>query len=249
MWAKRAAETLGALGAAKDVDATFEVLSDYADLLGADLVSYHHIAPPFVRATGKPHRENFNLIARGFPDDWLEAYESEKLHRIDPITSYAAYQTRPFLWSSIRDRVRLTPEQESYLERLFSWLSPGDGMAVPAFGPSGRHGYVGIGRTQPIKPWSEAQQRMVQAICESFHLRICELRLAGMEKDFELTEREVDILSGMAQGWSDPMIGAIVNISSDSLNPSIQRILDKMSVTDRPSAVLRAKALRLVDAD
>ena len=243
MWVKLAAETLGALDGARTETDAFDTLVAYAKGLGADLVSYHHIAPPF-----SSRHENFSLLSKGFPEDWVRQYREQKLHRVDPITSFAAYQTRPVLWSQVPDRVRLTDEQHNYMTLLNSWLSPGDGLAIPAFGPSGRHGYVGIGRRTPIDHWTPPQVRMVQAVCESFHLRFCELRLAGLDKDFELTERELRILTGMAKGWTDPMIGAQVGLRPDAVRAAMRQILEKMAVSDRPSAVLRAKALGLVEA-
>ena len=249
MWAKMAGRTLAALDTANSEADAFDILVDYACAMGAELVSYHHVAPPFARPDGEPARENLTLLARGFPESWVEQYRTRKLHRIDPITSFAAYQTRPVRWSVIPQRVTLTPAQKGYLDDLYAWLAPGDGMAVPLFGPSGRHGYAGIGRTSPEAPWSAAQERTVQAVCEAFHLRFCEIRLAGLDKDFELTEREARILSAMSRGWSDPMIGATVGLRPDPLRSAIKRLLIKMGVLDRPSAVLRARALGLTDAD
>ena len=248
MWAKAAVRTFAALDDTDTEGGAFDVLCGYAAGFGADLVSYHHIAPPFVRGDGEAARENMTLLSRGFPDEWVEEYRRDKLHRIDPITAFAAYQTRPVQWSVVPSLTRLSPEQQNYMDRLYSWLSPGDGMAVPLFGPSGRHGYVGIGRTRPEAPWSAAQRRTVQAVCESFHLRFCEIRLRGLDKDFELTEREARILQGMSHGWTDPMIGATVGLRPDPLSSAIARLLAKMGVLDRPSAVLRARGLGLVES-
>lgn len=241
MWAKKAIATLSALeGAATESDA-FAVLVDYAAAMGADLVSYHHIAPAFAA-----QRENFTLLSHGFPQDWVDLYEMRRYHRIDPITSYAAYQTRPVLWSHVPERVAMSAEQVEFIDSLQSWLAPGDGMAVPAFGPSGRNGYFGIGRQAPWSAWSGAQIRTVQAICESFHLRFCELRLSGLGQDFELSERELTIVRGMSAGWTDPTIGATVNLRPEALGSAIAHVLQKMGVSDRPSAVLRARGLGLV---
>lgn len=242
MWAKRAIATLSAFESAASEREAFDALLGYCTAMGADLVSYHHVAPPFSRG-----HDNFTLLAAGFPQEWVDLYENRQYHRIDPITAFAAYQTRPVLWSHVPKRVALSPEQEEYMASLWSWLRPGDGLAVPAFGPSGRQGYIGIGRQAPLEEWSGVQIRTVQAVCESFHLRFCELRLAGMEQDFELTGRELSILEGMQAGWPDPMIGATVNITPDALQSAVHRIMTKMGVSDRPSALLRATALRLVE--
>ena len=241
MWAKRAGSAFAALEAARSEAEAFDALLDYARIVGADLVSYHHVAPAYAARA-----ENFSLLASGFPSDWVDHYQRNKLHRIDPIVAYTAYRTRPVLWSEVPARSRLTPEQSEYMTALYDWLAPGDGLAVPAFGPSGRHGYFGVGWREPLARWSGAQIRTLQAICESFHLRYCELRLESLDKDFELTEREFKIVEGMVRGWADAMIGATVGLRPDALRSALQRVLVKMGVTDRPSAVLRARALGLV---
>ena len=242
MWAETIVETLSALDGAESEAAAFSILVDYAARLDANLVAYHHVAPPFAR-----DHDNVRVLTSGFPDDWVKAYMSERLHRIDPIASYTAYQTRPVLWSDIPDRMRLTPEQAAYMEWLWAWLGEGEGLAVPAYGPSGRYGYFGIGRSVVNGSWSAAMIRSMHAVCDSFHMRFCELRLSGLAQDFELTDRETVILQGMARGWSDPMIGGAVGLRPDSLEGAIVRILRKMGVSDRPSAVLRARSLKLVD--
>jgi LuxR family transcriptional regulator/LuxR family quorum-sensing system transcriptional regulator CciR len=163
------------------------------------------------------------------------------------ITAFASYQTRPVLWSDIPHRVKLDPSQHAYLSDLYRWLSPGDGLAVPLFGPSGRHGYGGVGWRKPIAPWDPVKRRAVQSIFESFHLRICEIRLSALEKDFELTQQQLRILRVMASGATDAVIAEKVGISRHEIRAAIALTLTSMGVSDRPSAVLRARALGLVD--
>ena len=242
MWAKLTGRAFAALDDAATVDDAFAVLVDYARTLDADLVSYHHLAPPF--ASGP---REFLILSHGFPDSWVRAYREERLHEVDPITAYAAYQTRPVRWSDVPDRVPLSAAQKAYVERLYAWLAPGDGKAIPAFGPSSRHGYVGIGRLTPFARWSGPKLRTVQAVCEAMHLRVCEILLAGLPQDFELSERQLALLRAMADGMPDAMMGGMLNLRPDALQSAVARLLRIMSVSDRPSAVLRARGLGLLD--
>lgn len=242
MWEKAATRTIRTFYTVHEEQDAFAVLVEYAEKFGSELVSYHHMGPPFSR-----EHENFSLLSSGFPKDWVDYYEREQLHLIDPIVNFSLYQTRPLVWSSISRRVPLQDEQAQFMTALYDWLSPGDGIAVPVFGPSGRHGYIGIGcRDRSVADWSPEQQLTIQAVCESFHLRFCEIRLSGQEQDFTLTDRELQILKGMSHGWSDAMIGATVGIRPNALQTAIHVILKKMNVLDRPSAMLRARTLGLV---
>jgi len=68
-------------------------------------------------------------------------------------------------------------------------------------------------------------------------------------KDFTLTERELRILTSLGHGISDEVICGIVGASMDSVQQSIRKIMTKMGVSDRPSAVLRATGAGLLDPD
>lgn len=247
MWEQSTRHALYAFEAADEESEAFEALITFAATVGADLVSYHHIDPPLSQIKQSDNSSGFSLMSNGFPDEWVRRYETTDYRQIDPITAYAAYQTRPVLWSDIPHRVRLTSEQQGYMEALYRWLSPGDGLAIPLFGPSGRHGYAGLGWRKPVSPWDAVKRRAVQSVCESFHLRICELRLAGMEHDFDLTDHQLRILRAMASGQPDGIICGIVNLRPEALRTAIARTLTVMGVSDRPSAILRARALGLID--
>ena len=242
MWAKLTGRTFASLDAAETAQEAFDALVGYARLLDADLVSYHHFSPPFARGP-----EEILIMSHGFPKDWVAHYREHELHLIDPITAYATYQTRPVRWSDVPGLTKLTAEQQRFMDSLYDWLSPGDGKAVPVFGPSGRHGYVGIGRRTPFSRWSGPKLRTVQAVCEAMHLRVCEILLRGLPQDFELSDRQQIILQAMADRIPDAMICGLVNLRPPALASAIERLLRTMRVSDRPSAVLRAQGLGLVD--
>ena len=245
MWVKHALAALEALEAVGTEAEAFGALASYAEALGADLVSYHYRPPPLFDA--EPPTE---VLARGFPDAWVARYREERLHRTDPITSLAATRTRPFLWSRVEAIAGdLAPEQADYLAQLRAWLSPGDGLAVPAFGPSGQHGYFGIGSTRGIDyGWTPVQVRLVQGVCEAMHLRVCELRLQGLPPDgLSLSARETEILRGLASGRADWLIGGLVGLDAEGVRGRIRSLMRDLGVSDRPSLVLRARSLGLVD--
>lgn len=246
MWADPTRQALADFEEASSQDEAFDGLTQFSREIGADLLSYHHIDPP-ISSQSEAGTMGLSLMSVGFPDEWVRRYEATDYKSIDPITAFAAYQTRPVLWSDVPHRIRMTEDQHAYIEDLYRWLSPGDGLAVPVFGPSGRHGYVGIGWRKPIAPWDAVKRRIVQSVCESFHLRICELRLAGMERDFELTDVQLRILRAMSSRQPDAIICGMVNLRPDALRSAIARIMTIMGVSDRPSAILRARALGLID--
>lgn len=228
---------------ATDTDALWLGLCSFVTDLGADLLSYHHI-PPSVA----PDYADVSVLAYGYDADWVAQYRDQEMHRIDPITQLAAHTTSPFRWSDIQNRIPLLPEQRDYLDTLNAWLR-GDGLAVPAFGPSARNGYFGVGRRDKDPEWDGPTELKIFWACQAFHHQFCILRMRDLTCDFTLTDGEAKVLDGMARGRSTVMIAALMGRRVDTVDIIIRKIMKKMGVTDRPSAVLRGVALGLVDPD
>lgn len=238
---KAISEVLSDLNGSDDYDALWGIFVSYIQSLGANLISYHHIPPAF-----SSDKDKVTVRAHGFDQDWVDTYAEQKFYRIDPITQLAAQSLNPFKWSEIEKLVTLTAEQEKFLVILKSWLK-GDGMAIPAFGPSGRNGYFGIGHSETIKNWTEETERFFYWVCQAYHHRMCELRLKALDHDFVLTEREKKVLGAMAQGLSDEMICGVINARLESVQGTIRKIMAKMNVSDRASLLLRATACGIIE--
>lgn len=232
--------TVQNMDVAPDTDALWGILKDYAKSVKADLISYHHHASTFA-----PDKDNFLLLADGFPQGWIDKYKREELFRFDPIASLVNFRVRPIRWMSVENSYHLTPEQHGFMAELRKWLK-GDGMGIPVFGPSGRSGYIGIGSTVSIDHWDTQFQRRIQHVCGVFHLRFCELRLMALENDFVLTRKERVILQNVALGRSDALICGLIGVQIDGVESAINRMLKKMGVSDRPSAILRGIGCGLI---
>lgn len=227
---------------AKTHDDLWDVMVAYVTDIGADLLSYHHHAPHFA-----PDYENVSVHTHGFTDSWVEKYRASKLYLTDPITQIFTTRMRPMKWSEIDSLVQLTPAQSEYLISLREWMT-GDGVGIPVFGPSGRSGYVGIGCSHaPFANWDRVQDHRVHWVAESFHIRWCEMVLMNLPRDFTLDKKEIRILEGLSLGVQDEVICGIVGSQLDSVRLSIRKIMRKMGVSDRPSAVLRGIGAGLIE--
>lgn len=229
---------------ADTLDALWDHFIEFADSMQMDLLSYHHQLPSFA-----PDHYNVTVRARGYPEDWVESYIRKKQHLTDPITQVFSTRVRPMHWSKVDQIVSLTPTQTAYLSALRSWLK-GDGLGLPVFGPGGRIGYVGIGRTdRDLEDWGALRINRVHWIAQSFHLRWCEIAILNLPKDFTLSERELQVLKSLAHGISDEVICAVVGAPIDSVQQTIRTIMKKMCVSDRPSAILRGVGSGILDPD
>lgn len=246
MRVKLEAVTLDSIATASTVEEAFDRVVACSAKFGVELVSYHRFDPLQIEP-GIPRHSRFQLLSSGFPDAWVRKYMESDYRLIDPITGLAACLVRPILWSSVGERVFLTPEQRNFVDDLFGWLAPGDGLAVPLFGPDGMHGYAGLGWRHAAANWDSSEVRVIQAVAESFHMRVCELDLKDRKTRPVLTEAQETLLRALSSGHPDAMICGMVNLRPDALQTAIRRLLDTLGVSDRPSALIRAEALGLID--
>jgi len=71
----------------------------------------------------------------------------------------------------------------------------------------------------------------------SMRRAITERRVPKEDKAAQLTEREVQVLTGMSQGKSNAQIGRELFLSEDTVKTHARRLFRKMGVTDRAQAV------------
>lgn len=64
--------------------------------------------------------------------------------------------------------------------------------------------------------------------------------------DFQLTQREHEVLSCAARGWTNKQIGVQLHISDRTVQAHLQMIYQKLGVTSRTEAVARAIALSII---
>lgn len=64
--------------------------------------------------------------------------------------------------------------------------------------------------------------------------------------DYRLTEREIEVLRGAAQGWTNKQIGVQLDISARTVQVHLYTIYQKLNVANRTEAVLRALTLKMI---
>jgi two-component system nitrate/nitrite response regulator NarL len=62
-----------------------------------------------------------------------------------------------------------------------------------------------------------------------------------------LSDRELEILDRLSRGLTAPAIGEELGLSVSTIKASLQRLYEKLSVSDRAAAVAEAMRRRLID--
>lgn len=81
-----------------------------------------------------------------------------------------------------------------------------------------------------------------------FHQQLAHLPATFADSSIQtLTERERDVLKGLARGESEREMALRLNLTPATVHKHIQRLYNRLEVHSAQQAVLRASALRLVD--
>jgi len=186
-------------------------------------------------------RQLFNI---GFPQSWERRYR-ERFRAVDPLPDFALRFDRVFRWSDILALPDLPPDEQRYI-RLMARYSRLDGVGVGCFGPQARCGFMAAGRPVDKDALRYTNLLRVQTIAQMSFLRYAEL-VRPFDTDAPgLSRREMDVMRWLAGGKSNSVIADILGIQKSSVDVYVRRIFDKLGVSDRTTASVRALALGLI---
>jgi LuxR family transcriptional regulator/LuxR family quorum-sensing system transcriptional regulator CciR len=187
-----------------------------------------------------------DIRAEGFSEAFKEQYLERRLYRDNPVFARAQRQVEPIYWDEI-DEATLNPRERAFLDEARA-MNVGDGVGLPLFGPDGRRGQCGLGFREGVRRLDSATLREFWQVCELAHLRFCALVLPTLGRP-ELSRRETEVLSWVARGKSNAMIGEILGISGATVDAHLRRIYLKLGVFDRISAAVRGIGSGLIHSE
>ena len=221
-----------------DLSALWDVASRAARAQGADKFSYH-FTPMFASQTSSRTR----VKAEGFSLEWLDLYKDADFRRIDPIPDAIMRSGKVLSWADALDRVEPSPEVNRYIEAMRAHGIT-NGLGVPLYGPDQRDAYAAFGFPEDVEP-SAAQIANLSSIARSAHDRVCQL-VRPEEADIALSQRESQVLTFIAQGHSNREIAGELGISAETVSTYVRRLYEKLDVSDRVGATVKALKLKLI---
>ena len=154
---------------------------------------------------------------------------------------HASVQTsKPFLWSEIDKIIDPKAPQLRHFRKTFGSL--GFGVIVPVFGALFRNGYFCF-HAQKDPKVNELDMMILHSIAQTAYIRVLELRYRNSPKRRALSDRELEAINMVARGKSNLEVAGEMDVSVNTVNTLLRRIFEKLEVSDRVSAVMRAFAL------
>lgn len=212
----------------------FDVMAEYFSGQGFGGVCYvapDGIAGPYV------------LMERGMPAAWIASYRKQSLQLHDPIPNMAFRLGRVERLSALLEQLTSLSADEQAFIAAAKTSGMTDGLAIPAFGPMGRPGFIGLTQLAHPALLDEIDIPLAAAVAQQVHNRM--ERLQGGDTP-QLSPREREILGLMAQGKSNNDIATILGIAQPTVATHVRRIFAKLAVHDRVCCVAKALALHLI---
>lgn len=236
-----------ALNAATHYDALWEAFISSLSQAGVDLITYHHIAPQHASDAGR-----VDILNYGYPAVWEQYCKTEKLLDHNPLFNLGYTRTDSFSWSEVLDRPmrddRYSDPEKKFIISLKDWMK-GGGYMIPAFGPSGRNGYVAAGNVASIQDWTASCIQSMKCLSQEFHIRYVALRLSELPSQFTLDDQEHSVLNQIAAGRGVHSVSNNMGLEPEKIEATLDKLMLTMSVGDLPSLMIRAKSLGLVKSN
>ncbi|MEO1553282.1 MAG: LuxR C-terminal-related transcriptional regulator [Pseudomonadota bacterium] len=159
---------------------------------------------------------------------------------LDAFLHASVRTTKPFLWSDI-DRLleARSPQLHYFRDHIASF---GTGVIVPVFGPLFRNGYFCY-HSYEDRAVTEMDMMVLHSISQTAYLKLLDIMYKGADRERTLSGRELEAINMIARGKSNPEVAVAMSVSVNTINTLLKRIFEKLEVSDRVSAVMRAYAL------
>ncbi len=183
----------------------------------------------------------------GFTREQRDVYRAFDFERLDIVPRTALVAGRPIRWSNIWRDAQLTDEERAFLTALRE-KGVTDGFSLPCYGPNGRDAVVGLGKMTAKTDIGADHLALLHFAAQAAHLRICALFADAAPPARLLSRRENEILAWVARGKSNGVIAEILQIAPGTVDTYMRRIYEKLDVSDRTSAAVKAVGLGLIAA-
>lgn len=162
---------------------------------------------------------------------------------LDPFLHAAVRTTKPFVWREIEDLLGLRSPQLAHYRRELSNL--GTGIVVPVFGPMFRNGYFCF-HAEDEQALEELDLMVLHSVSQTAYLKLLDIMYKTSGRERTLSGRELETINMIARGKSNQEVAQVMQVSVNTVNTHIKRIFEKLDVSDRVSAAMRAYALGYV---
>lgn len=202
----------------------------------------------------KPSDNPLSLVLAGrWPKGWPEIYVAKKYMLIDPTIRYLGLAQQGFRWRDAAPVFKDDPSIRRMERMMTDSVRHGliDGYIFPVHGRNGLLGNMSVGG-QPVD-LSPVEISLFEQAAKKAFWRILELRGEAGELrlaaavDTNMTRREMEVLSYLADGLTSNEISRLLKISAHTVDWYMNGIQEKLKARNRQHAVAIAFRLGLIN--
>ncbi|MER9476129.1 LuxR family transcriptional regulator [Mesorhizobium sp. M0520] len=221
----------------------FELLSAFALNFDCPWTAYGSHTPDGKLL--KPIRRD-PAVMLNYPDEWQQRYFEMGYDRIDPIVRTSRKRAGAFRWSEVYHDASTTEGERRVFDDAATF-GLRSGISVPLHGPDGSFAITSFAQLSD-REFENRTITYLQLAALHFHFRITKFDKSCHIKDVaNLTRREKECITWVARGKSSWEIGAILQISVNTVNFHIKNILRKLDTGSRIVAAIKAEKLGIIE--
>lgn len=188
------------------------------------------------------------FLCSNFPSSWIDTYNAEKLHYVDPIVKHCLGSGIPLIWSP---EVFATPKQKQLYEDACGY-GIRSGVVLPMHGANGEFGVISFVLDAHF---SQKTQRLIHHLLPELALirdyafessSYFAYPLSEKDRKIKLTKRELECLKWTKEGKTSWETSVILKCSESVVNFHINNLRRKFSVTSRQQVVVKALRLGII---
>jgi len=187
-----------------------------------------------------PPELNEHGVFQNYPEDWQAYYAENDCARIDPVLLAVPVRDYAFTWDELEKTSDYSRAQVRFM-RLSEEAGLHNGVGVPF---RSRHSTIaGVALASSLKTdATRPQLDLLNAFCTQFYVALKRLHARPNPNALPaaLSAKEREILNWVAAGKTDDDIGAILNISRNTVDTHMRHIFHKLDATNRVTAVVKA---------
>lgn len=227
------------------LDAQKSLLKDTLQTIGFDSFLYAVIPAPQVDSP-----DEF-IACTNFDENWLAHYDEMEMFQNDYAAHHCTHKTDPLLWADMFASIdngtldaRFKPTADSTRE----W-SYGNGLSLPIrhFGTSSAALSVvanaDLSATEATRAFRHHQDDLL-LIANAFHANVD--RPIMVQKYFDISEREIEVLKWLLDGYLVKQISHKTGRSPHTINKQIQSAKNRLNCSTTSQAVARAVVLEII---
>ncbi|MCR6501644.1 LuxR family transcriptional regulator [Shinella sp. CPCC 101442] len=192
------------------------------------------------------------MLAGRWPRGWPETYLQKRYMQVDPTVRYLGHAQTGFRWRDTLSAFRASPHRKRMERMMVDARQNGleDGYLFPVHGRRGLVGSLSLGG-KPVE-LEGVEIGLLDSIARRLYWKLVHIENPDMAArltavvDVELTRREMEALSLLAEGMTSPDIGRVLGISSHTVDWYMNGIQEKLDARNRHHAVAIAFRLGLV---